>query len=301
MDITLIEELLRINNDEIKLLNDLNEEVLKEDISTNGNVINVTKQERFIKSDIKERNYGAIYYAVIGNSRHTIDGQSLTLEEGELLFVNKYTHHKIDKMSKNDGVIKIAIDPAFEEMCILQNDFFTKFLCGVLFLEDVKIKYFRMDISSLVSVKNILENMTFSMMKNEEINDKTNVFYLNLMFEHIKNEYIKIKFSPEEKDVRIIVMVIKYIDENMRDGELKHISDTLLMNQYTLSRKIKKMTGFTFKELLQIKKLDTALYLLNNSDMPITKISDTIGYENTSYFHKIFKEKYNVSPKKYRD
>ena len=34
--------------------------------------------------------------------------------------------------------------------------------------------------------------------------------------------------------------------------------------------------------------------------MPITQIIEEVGYENLTYFYKIFKAKYNMTPKDYR-
>ncbi len=300
MDITLIEELLKINNDEINSLNNLNEQVLKHQCDYQE-IVHISKQERFIKVDTQKRVFGEIYYMILGSSRHNINDEALTLQEGELLFINRYAHHKINALGKDDIAIKISISEHFEDICLFCEDYLVKAILKVLLMRDISLSHFRCNISNLIPVKNIIENMTYSVLQNEKVSEETNLLYMNLFFEHIKNEYIMLKFCHEQKDIRTIMVVLKYIENNLKDGELKEISDTLLMNQYTLSRKIKKNTGYTFKELLQTKKLDRALFLLNNSDMAITKISETIGYENTSYFHKIFKEKYGVSPKKYRN
>ena len=36
------------------------------------------------------------------------------------------------------------------------------------------------------------------------------------------------------------------------------------------------------------------------SGLSVADISERVGYENMSYFHRIFKERYGISPKKYR-
>lgn len=300
MDIDIIEQLKKINNDEIKLLNDVNDKVLKEEYEF-IDVIKISKFERFIQSEIKKKKYAEIVYMLVGTSRHHIDDEIITLKQGELLFLNKYVQHKVDRLAETDVAIRICIKDEFAEKCVFENDYLINFFMNTLFEENVNMSFIRMDIESITPVKNILENMVYSMLYKENIDKQTNILYLNLLFEHLKNAHNKLKFSSNAKDVRNVIMVIKYIDENLRDGELKDIADTLAINPYTLSKTIKRMTGYNFKELLQVKKLDTALYLLSNTNMPITKIADTIGYENTSYFHKIFKAKYNVSPKKYRD
>ena len=69
---------------------------------------------------------------------------------------------------------------------------------------------------------------------------------------------------------------------------------------YWLSREIKKRTGKTYKELLLSKRMQQASYLLTKSSLPVTDIIELVGYDNSSYFYRKFKEKYGLSPKEYR-
>ena len=63
---------------------------------------------------------------------------------------------------------------------------------------------------------------------------------------------------------------------------------------------IKKQTNETFKKILKRKKMDKANYLLLNTDLSISNIIRIIGYDNTSYFYRTFKEYFGLSPKEYR-
>jgi AraC-like DNA-binding protein len=58
--------------------------------------------------------------------------------------------------------------------------------------------------------------------------------------------------------------------------------------------------GKNFKELLQLRKLQQAAYLLDNSTLSVDRILESIGYENSSYFYRCFRAKYSCSPKEYR-
>ena len=71
-------------------------------------------------------------------------------------------------------------------------------------------------------------------------------------------------------------------------------------NVYWLSREIKKRTGKTYKELVQTKRMNQATYMLANSQVSIAEIIRMVGYDNTSYFHRKFKDRHGVSPKEYR-
>ena len=57
----------------------------------------------------------------------------------------------------------------------------------------------------------------------------------------------------------------------------------------------------TYKELLQEKRLTQAAYFLKHTSLHVDEIGYAVGYSNLSYFHRIFQEKYGMSPKKYRD
>jgi len=67
-----------------------------------------------------------------------------------------------------------------------------------------------------------------------------------------------------------------------------------------MSREIKKRLGKTYKELLQSKRMSQAGYLLSHSGIAVTDIIESVGYDNSSYFYRKFKERYGVSPKEYR-
>ncbi|WP_242871169.1 helix-turn-helix domain-containing protein [Pseudobutyrivibrio sp. YE44] len=43
-----------------------------------------------------------------------------------------------------------------------------------------------------------------------------------------------------------------------------------------------------------------AAYLLTNTELPVTDISADVGYNNFSYFYKIFKKEFGMTPKEYR-
>ena len=99
---------------------------------------------------------------------------------------------------------------------------------------------------------------------------------------------------------RLIIDVYSYIEENYRDGELTKLAELLNYDMYWLSREIKKRTGRSYTELVQEKRLSQAAYLLQNTAMSVMDIGMAVGYDNTSYFHRIFQKQYHMTPRKYR-
>ena len=55
-----------------------------------------------------------------------------------------------------------------------------------------------------------------------------------------------------------------------------------------------------FSQLLQEERFREAIHLLETTELPVGDIIIAVGYENTSFFHNQFKERYHCSPFKYR-
>lgn len=98
----------------------------------------------------------------------------------------------------------------------------------------------------------------------------------------------------------LIFRVLKYIETHYKSGTLTDICAEIKLPPYYISRLLKKYTGQTFKDLLQQQKLQQAVYLLSQTTLSADDIIDAVGYNNSSYFYRIFREKYGCSPKEYR-
>lgn len=67
-----------------------------------------------------------------------------------------------------------------------------------------------------------------------------------------------------------------------------------------LSRIFKEHTGKTFSEYLNYVRLERSTSLLGDTDLKIKEIAVAVGYNNTNYFIKVFKETFGTTPKEYR-
>jgi len=111
----------------------------------------------------------------------------------------------------------------------------------------------------------------------------------------------KVEVGKNNSEHELILAVYRFIEENYKNGELSDLAKQLNYDLYWMSRTIKKLAGKNFTELIQAKRLNQAAYLLANTRLNIAEIGLAIGYDNLSYFHRIFKLYFGVSPKKYRD
>lgn len=87
--------------------------------------------------------------------------------------------------------------------------------------------------------------------------------------------------------------------EYLRDG-LPAILQTTFYNRAHICKTFKKYMNMTMLEYLTQARLKYACYLLTSTNQPITEICFTLGFVSSSHFNKLFKEKYGITPLKYR-
>ena len=104
----------------------------------------------------------------------------------------------------------------------------------------------------------------------------------------------------ELNDSGTFTLIEKYINDNYKIIDRKHLFEIFHYNKNYFYEIIKKNTGMTFIEYIQDVRVTKAAELLSNTDRSIISISEAVGYNNTAYFYKIFKKKHKITPKEYR-
>ncbi len=101
---------------------------------------------------------------------------------------------------------------------------------------------------------------------------------------------------------RRIDVAFQYMRMNYdKDVSLGDLAREVNMTEASFSRFIKKRTGLTFVESLNNIRLGHATRLLIDTTLNIAEISFKCGFNNLSYFNRIFKKKYQCTPKEFRD
>ena len=98
--------------------------------------------------------------------------------------------------------------------------------------------------------------------------------------------------------------VIDLTDFISNNPEIQHTVGNLCkrisMSPAKLQEGFKEMHNTTVADFVRNKRIEKAEFLLNETELNISEIVYTIGLTSRSYFCKIFKKKYDCSPKKYR-
>ena len=159
--------------------------------------------------------------------------------------------------------------------------------------------YLYFKVADVLPVQNLVENLLWILIT--QPSNKRGIYHLTmgLLFVELLECTDTLQFSYEDQSV--IMKVLRYVEDNYREGTLREIAGMVHYEYPTLSRLIKKKTGRSFTRLMQEKRLAQAAWFLLNTEERIDDIAYMVGYENMTHFHKLFTQCYGKSPKHYRD
>ena len=271
-----------------------------------GKLIDIRPHTRFVHFPKHRHNYIEIIYMCSGETTHIINSnQKIILQTGDLLFLNQYSYHEILPAEKNDIGVNFIILPEFFDDAfemIEKDSIIGKFLISTLRQNDAGGQYIHFKAADVLPVQNLIENMVWSLVNHQDNHRRINQYTMGLLFMQLLTYTDRIDVGAEEQyDRRLTLNVLKYIEEYYKEANLTDLSVQLNQSISKLSRLIKSNTGNNFKELVQEKRLGKATYLLSKTSLSVSDVISAVGYDNTSYFYRIFKAKYGVSPKEYRN
>jgi two-component system, response regulator YesN len=98
-----------------------------------------------------------------------------------------------------------------------------------------------------------------------------------------------------------IVKASQYILLNLhRKLKLKKIAQVVDTNSSYLSRRFKEETGQTIWSYIREKRILEARWMLIQTELSITDIALSLGFDDVNYFSKVFRKERGISPREYR-
>jgi len=270
-----------------------------------GKLISIRKHTRFIHFPPHTHNYVEVIYVCAGSLHHVINGKDVYLKQGELLFLSQNAVQEIEAAGKEDLAVNFIILPDFFDAVLPMIDGdenpLREFVVQCLRGEQSNSSFIHFKVADILPIQNLVENLIWTLMNKQSNKRSINQITMGLLFLQLLNHAESADMESEDEGQKLILTVLGYIEEHYRDGGLKELAEQLHYNFYWLSKEIKLRTGQNYTELVQNKRLSQAAYLLTHTGMSVADVGVAVGYENLSYFHRIFQKKYGVTPKKFRD
>lgn len=233
-------------------------------------------------------------YFFIDNKEYLVKPGSLVLVDSNVVH-NTYSNHLI----YHDRILLLFEKEKFASP-ILQQEIdikrFFQLYGGVIQIPKQDWAYLESlleEIAKEAAEKNFLYHAAVSM-KLEEL-----FLYLSRLKKNgAKEEGTGVQISESNE---LVTAMIAYLHEHFASvNSLDELSQRFFLNKHYVSRLFKKYTGYTVTEFINIQKIQQAQKLLEDTTDSIACISETVGYDNITYFNKVFKKYVETTPLQYR-
>ncbi len=104
------------------------------------------------------------------------------------------------------------------------------------------------------------------------------------------------------KHADVVYKTIEYIKSNYsKKLTLEEIAEATYLSKTYLSSIFKKETSYSISSYINMVRVDKSKNLLLEDNMSIIEIANACGFEDQSYYTKVFKNLIGITPKKYRE
>ncbi len=227
-----------------------------------------------------------------GNATIRLNDRTHNVTKGDVLFVNSGVVHSA--MPTECSYECLVFDPHF----IAINSEFEEFVSHII-NHDIFIKEF----SQNTEINSIITNLFESLKRNSNKFTVTGLLY-TLFGEIINRSFFEEKLHTENENAKNLYKLKKVLNY-IRKFYSKQITLNDMAKIANVSPKyfcsfFKAMTSKTPVEYLNNYRIEKAAAKLLSSDMSITEIAYSCGFNDLSYFIKVFKASKGISPKKFR-
>ncbi|WP_084312954.1 helix-turn-helix domain-containing protein [Desulfobulbus elongatus] len=106
--------------------------------------------------------------------------------------------------------------------------------------------------------------------------------------------------SGNDPDSSSLYKALLYIDKNFHKSvTLDMVAKETAMSRFHFSRQFKQYTGLSFKQYLNRKRVRMAKELICRHGYSVTEACFAVGFNDSSYFSKVFREVEGCSPRNY--
>ncbi|MBN2166623.1 MAG: response regulator [Marinilabiliaceae bacterium] len=111
------------------------------------------------------------------------------------------------------------------------------------------------------------------------------------------------KIEITSHDNQFLQAIMSIMEKNMDNGDLvvENFVDEMAVSRSVFFKKLKSLTGLAPVEFIREMRLKRAVQLIEESEYNLSQIAYMVGINTPRYFSKCFKQKYGVTPTKYRE
>ncbi len=122
------------------------------------------------------------------------------------------------------------------------------------------------------------------------------------MFESLDHFMDNMLENRSSMNLRVINKACDYIVKNYHKNiSLEEVAQTVHLSPFYFSRLFKQEKGYNFVDFLTKVRIEKAKKMLQNPDFTAVRIAAEVGYQDASYFSRVFRQAMGMTPNQYRN
>lgn len=265
-----------------------------------------TCHPRFGEALEHHHDYIEMVYVYSGECHQRINDNDILMKKGDMCILDTNVLHSIEPASEDDIIINCLMSKKHLDNILIErlsgNDLLSSFFIRALYGNENFNEYILFNYSNSQKLERLMEEVLCEYFDKSLCSDEVINSYMIIIFSELLRIF-ESQTNSQNRDLlknTSITDIVLYIQNNCKDATLTSVAEHFHFHPNYLSTTIKKFTDNNFTFVLQEAKLKKAAFLLKNSDIPVVEVANNIGYENTNFFYKIFKNYYGCNPTEYR-
>lgn len=269
-----------------------------------GEQLALRRHTRFTDFPAHGHNYVEMTYVCSGEMTHVIKHREVHMRAGDVLLLNRHTPHSVRKTGEEDIAINIimATECFHSFASVLPASSPLASFMAENIRSNGEAEYMLFSTDGVQPLENLFENICYAMVGNDIVSTDTVKATVGLILRYFAElPECMIAAARHRSDAELLqVRIEEYLRTEFRTATLSELASKLGLSVPYLSKRVRELCGMNFSQLLQEERFKEAIRLLETTDLPVGDIIIAVGYENTSFFHNQFRQRYHCSPFRWR-
>ncbi|HOB08503.1 MAG: PocR ligand-binding domain-containing protein [Limnochordia bacterium] len=261
-----------------------------------------------VVTSLSELLYLLAGYAAADDKRHLPDPMDSPIPASDpqtYLGGARHKNYPIDK--ENELISHVAVGDKAGSLRVLNEILGYVFFTGQNDFEDIKYRSLELVVLlSRAAMEGGAEQEEIFGLNNQYLNQVSrlhNIEELSVWLSRILTRFTDCVFNFKNvKNKDIIYKAIEFTNNNyMERLTLEDAASYVHLSPAYFSRLFKEETGYNFTTYLNTVRIEKSKNLLVNEAIPLADVSSLVGFEDQSYFTRVFKKMTGTTPGKFRE
>lgn len=241
---------------------------------------------------------------VNGSMKLNLNGVTYILKKGEGAFINTNVLHSMEIEGDNGCILNSFVFHPSLISASEESVFWHRYIRPLLECHKLPVVTFYSEIQWHCESLKCIEEAYYAYSKEEFgyeliVREKlSHMWYL--IIKNMESSLLQQNQHEDQNIIRVKVMLDFIHNHYSQQLSLNEIASLVNISERECLRCFQRNIGITPIQYLLKYRISLAASLLENTNIPITEICTKVGFDNPSYFSKIFKRFMHITPSEYR-